>query len=172
MCYFIVVFYRSCCKPIFNFLQGTDKVTNHSGCMTMNVPIACYIIKQNAHMLKPTMPTNEHFAAFYSRKEIYVNDALACNLLYDNLLSLVLSEVENVCSNHFTWWFAESSLSHLIVSENLFTTLICLHLFNLLIKKSTVTADFSKVEMHLLSLHYFLFQNTDIATLKESARFD
>ena len=134
--------------------------------------IACYIIKQKTNMLKTTMSTDEYFADFCSAKEIHVNDALSCNFLYDKLPSLVVYEVENLCSNHLTQWFTNYSLSHLIAPERTIATLVFCHLFNLPIKKSTVTVDFSKIEMCLLSLHSFLFQNADIATLKESVTFN
>ena len=59
-----------------------------------------------------------------------------------------------------------------ILKDKPFATLVCRHMLNLRIKKSTAIANFSKAENLLPSLHSVMLQNADITALKESVRFN
>ena len=146
--------------------KSRDLLTKQSRCMSYYVAITCYLIHQDMQMLKNTIETNPHFKLIYERKGTHISGSKINELLLNDLPSLVVAKIESIFSSNFKQQLTNDSLFCLVSAKPLFFTILCQHLFNLLINASAVKLLFTSGEVHALSLHAFLFNNADSNTMK------
>ena len=93
------------------------------------------------------------------------------SLLHENLPKKTIKEIVTVFENHFKQWHADASLMCVVAGDPPFATMACKCLFNLPMNNDSVKTTFCTSSADLLPMCAFLFQKSNMDSLKQNTMF-